>query len=299
MGKLVLTCGDPAGVGPEIVHRFILEHPEQRAELLVAGPPVWLSTLEGVTGIPVGPDDYLGKPGEPDQVGARVAWEALEAAANACLDGRATGVVTAPISKAAMQAVGFRWPGHTEFFADRWPGTPVMAFSGPSLKVSLATWHIPLGEVIPALEKDTGRIFRAVEALHDYLVGQGKETPKIGLCGLNPHAGEGGMLGREESGWLQPVVQSLAERFPGFSGPWPADTVFWRARKGDFDGVVSLYHDQGLIAVKTLEMDEAVNLTLGLKFIRTSPDHGTAFDIAGRGVADGRSFSRAVAEAWR
>ncbi|MBQ8723725.1 MAG: 4-hydroxythreonine-4-phosphate dehydrogenase PdxA, partial [Opitutales bacterium] len=180
-------------------------------------------------------------------------------------------------------------------------GVPVMAFAGGKLSVVLATWHIPLRDVPAALTEET--LSRAVEQaaflarkLKHHLgeADSGRASCSIGVCGLNPHAGEQGILGREEIEIIEPVLEKLRLRFPGLSHCVPADTIFARQLRGEFDAVVALYHDQALAPLKTVEFDEAVNISLGLPFIRTSPDHGTAYDIAGKGIAQIRSFANAV-----
>ena len=191
-----------------------------------------------------------------------------------------------------MRKVGFEWPGQTEFFAERWGGQPSMAFVGQALCVVLATWHIPLREVAHAV--DAACLERAVRRAVALGRSLGTDQPRIGVCGLNPHAGEGGMLGEEELKVLDPALDGLRQEFPALSKCLPGDTAFFRQLKGEFDVIVSLYHDQGLAAVKTLAFDEAVNVTLGLPFIRTSPDHGTAFDLAGKGAVNSGSFEAAL-----
>jgi 4-hydroxythreonine-4-phosphate dehydrogenase len=199
------------------------------------------------------------------------------------------------VSKHWLQQVGFEYPGQTEYFADVWGGQASMGFIGKELRVVLATWHIPLREVADALTADCLEL--AVRRADSLARSYGIEQPRIGVCGLNPHAGEGGILGSEERDVLDPALDRLRFELPGLSKCLPGDTVFFRQRRGEFDVVVAAYHDQGLAAVKTLEFDVAVNVTLGLQFVRTSPDHGTAFDIAGRGLADHGSFAAALSVA--
>lgn len=295
---IAITCGDPAGVGPEIIENWLGKTALPREKICVIGPESWLRNLEARACIkPVGESAFELKPGEPSEDGARIALEALEEAAVGCREGRYGSVVTAPVSKAELVRVGYAFPGQTEFFAERWGGEPTMAFAGGRLAVVLATWHIPLMQVASALT--TEAITRAVERA--YLLGcaLGASHPRIGFCGLNPHAGEGGILGTEERDHIDPVLDELRTRFPGLSNALPGDTVFRRQLTGEFDVVVALYHDQGLAPLKTLEFDQAVNITLGLPWIRTSPDHGTAFGIAGKGVADACSFTSAVDMAIR
>jgi 4-hydroxythreonine-4-phosphate dehydrogenase len=221
----------------------------------------------------------------------------MERAAEGVRAGEFSAVVTAPVSKARLAAVGYAFPGQTEFFAARWGGEPVMAFCGGRLRVALATWHVPLVEVPQLL--GPVRLRRTVAAADRLARADGIAAPRIGVCGLNPHAGEGGLLGEEERDLLDPALERLRADFPGVSSCQPADTLFARTLRGEFDAVVALYHDQGLGPLKTVDFDTAVNVTLGLPFVRTSPDHGTAFGIAGTGRADPRSFAQAVAVARR
>ncbi|MEX0330236.1 MAG: 4-hydroxythreonine-4-phosphate dehydrogenase PdxA [Puniceicoccaceae bacterium] len=295
---IALTCGDPAGVGPEIIARWIDENPKWRNRVWPIGEENWLDAL-GCRGTLCECARDPAIPGKPTANGSRIAWEALTVAAKGCKEGQFSAVVTAPVSKEHLQAIGYPFPGQTEFFADAWGGTPSMAFAGRELKVVLATWHIPLASVAGQLAKDPGLLDRAVEQAGEWAKLEGINKPRIAVCGLNPHAGEGGLMGTEEKDILNPRLAKLRQRYPGLSDCLPADTVFHRQREGEFDFVVALYHDQALIPVKTLEFHRAVNVTLGLKHIRTSPDHGTAFDIAGKGLAETGSFSHAVELAWR
>lgn len=290
---LAFTCGDPAGVGPEIIATWLRDVPAARPGVVVLGPSSWLETLPaGVAVRSVGPDGYQAAPGRPEAMGARVAWAAMEAAAAGCARGEYAAVVTGPVSKAQLAAVGYLFPGQTEFFAARWGGEPVMAFRSDRLRVVLATWHLPLAQVTGALNAEV--LTRAVRAAARLAAADGIFTPRIAVCGLNPHAGEDGLLGREEQVLIDPVLTALRVEWPRLSRTLPGDTVFGRAVRGDFDVVVALYHDQGLGPLKTIDFDNAVNVTLGLPHVRTSPDHGTAFDIAGQGRASPTSFARAV-----
>ena len=306
--RLAFTCGDPAGVGPEIIASWLRDaSPEEAAEVEIHGPARWLGTLPkaGVfTPCPVagGEADFAAEPGKPSEAGARVADAALRAAAAAAREGRVAGVVTGPVATSWMARAGWRFPGQTEFFAAEWGGEPVMAFAGGRLRVVLATWHIPLAAVPEALTEPV--LARAVAAAAelcacDGAAGRGgaggaHAAPRIAVCGLNPHAGEDGLLGTEERERIDPILDRLRPAHPGLSRTLPGDTVFGRQLRGDFDAVVALYHDQGLAPLKTLEFDQAVNITLGLPWVRTSPDHGTGFDIAGRGLASAASFANAV-----
>ena len=296
--RLAFTCGDPAGIGPEIIAAWLAAEPAAAAAVAVIGPARWLATLPAAgMKIPVGLDEYAATPGRPDAEGALVAWAALERAAQGCRAGEFCGVVTGPVSKAALAKIGFDFPGQTEFFAARWGGDPVMAFCGGRLRVVLATWHVPLHQVARLLGPHL--LHRTVAAADALARAEGVAQPRIGVCGLNPHAGEGGLLGYEERDLLDPALAHLRAEFPGLTLCQPGDTLFARALRGEFDVVVALYHDQGLAPLKVVDFDEAVNVTLGLPFVRTSPDHGTAFGLAGSGKASPRSFTNAVAVARR
>lgn len=297
---LAVTCGDPSGVGPEVIGAALREDPALARNAVLIGPRAWAEPLAGSLKArfqSVGPEDFSADPGQPTEEGAAVALAAMEAAAQGCREGRCRAVVTGPVSKAWLQRAGFRHPGQTEFFAAAWGGEPTMAFAGRKLRVVLATWHIPLREVPDALDADA--LERAVRRAFDLAKAFGSDHPRIGVCGLNPHAGEGGLLGQEEREVLDPALDRLREEIPGLSPCLPGDTVFHRQAQGEFDVLVAAYHDQALAAVKTLEFDAAVNLTLGLPHVRTSPDHGTAFDIAGQGRADPGSMAAALSLAGR
>jgi 4-hydroxythreonine-4-phosphate dehydrogenase len=296
--KLAITCGDPAGVGPEIIAAWLATHPDEASDVAVIGPTVWLDRLRGsAIKIPVGLENFVATPGAPDGEGSLVAWGAIERAAAGCASGEFVGVVTSPVSKERLARIGFAFPGQTEFFAARWGGEPVMAFCGGRLRVVLATWHIPLHQVARSLGPHL--LHRAVTAADTLCRAEGVAKPRIGVCGLNPHAGEGGLLGHEEIELINPALEKLRAQFPALSLCEPGDTLFARALRGEFDVVIALYHDQGLAPLKVIDFDEAVNVTLGLPFVRTSPDHGTAFGIAGKGQARATSFANAVSVARR
>jgi 4-hydroxythreonine-4-phosphate dehydrogenase len=296
--KLAFTCGDPAGVGPEIVAAWLKAHPQEAAGVAVIGPAGWLATLDtAAEQIAVGLEEFCAEAGQPTVEGALVAWAAMARAAMGCIAGEFSGVVTGPVSKEWLARAGYRWPGQTEFFAAQWGGEPVMAFCGGRLRVVLATWHLPLCEVPQALGPQLLR--RTVAAADGLARAEGILAPRIGVCGLNPHAGEGGLIGDEERDFIDPALEKIGAEFPGVSRCQPGDTLFARALRGEFDVVVALYHDQGLAPLKVIDFDEAVNVTLGLPQVRTSPDHGTAFGIAGRGLASGTSFANAVKVARR
>ena len=298
IAPIAVTCGDPSGVGPELIARWLLEEPEWRERICPVGPRSWLEGMN-LEGQACASTEGPFTPGQPTGEGARVAWEALELAATGCAEGRFSAVVTGPVSKHHLQEVGYPFPGQTEFFANAWEGHPSMAFAGKELRVVLATWHEPLERVPRLLREEPAHLERAVLHAVEWAELEGIAEPRIAVCGLNPHAGEGGMLGSEEAQVLNPRLEILRRIYPGLSECLPGDTVFHRMREGEFDVVVSLYHDQGLVAVKTLEFHTAVNLTLGLKHIRTSPDHGTAFAIAGKGIARTDSLAHAARLASR
>ena len=272
---LGLTTGDPAGIGPELITRCLAD-PE-----LPGGVDFRLIGREG-----------RHTPGKPTPASAQVAWDALEEAAQLLQDGTIQAVVTGPVHKASLHALGFPFPGQTEFFAARaGVGNFAMCLTGGPLTVALATAHLPLREVPHLLR--TEEIVRIGTLLHAFLQRRLGRAPRIAVAGLNPHAGENGQFGHEEKNIIAPAVAQLA-REGDFTGPHSPDTVFHRAAHGAFDGVLCMYHDQGLIPLKLLAFDTGVNVTLGLPHPRTSPDHGTAFDLAGTGRANHQSMLAAI-----
>jgi 4-hydroxythreonine-4-phosphate dehydrogenase len=271
-----ITAGDPAGVGPELI-AAALEH-----------------CLEGVALEVIGDASAL-NPGRPSREGSLRALDALEAAARRAMSGELAAVVTGPVSKKNLHEVGFTFPGQTEFFAAR-AGVEnfAMLLTGGPLTVALVTAHVPLREVAPMIT--TGEIVRVGNLLAAFLRRGGIAAPRVAVAGLNPHAGEQGDLGDEEERLIAPAIPLLAAANPGvsFAGPFSPDTVFWRASQGEFDAVLCMYHDQGLIPLKLLGFHDGVNVTLGLPFVRTSPDHGTAYEIAGTGKARPDSYLSAL-----
>jgi 4-hydroxythreonine-4-phosphate dehydrogenase len=281
--RVAITLGDPAGIGPEIAHRAAID-------------PRVLEVCEPVL---YGPDDYADYvPGQLSAQAGRAAYHAIVRAVDDAVAGYVDAVATAPINKEAFALAGLPWHGHTELLAAL-TGAPsvAMMFYAEALRVVLATIHIPLADVPRALTRET--LDRVLRLTARELPRFGYPAPRIALTGLNPHAGEGGILGLEELETLLPAVAACRADGIDVQGPFPADTVFVRAARGDFDAVVACYHDQGLIPVKLLAFGKAVNVTLGLPILRTSVDHGTAFDIAGRGVADHGSLVEAVRLAAR
>jgi len=290
---LAVTCGDPAGIGPEIISAWLAVRSPDAERVAVIGPARWLAAIpDAAVKVAVGLEDYEATPGMPDGGGALVCWAALERAASGCRTGEFAGVVTGPASKERLARIGWAFPGQTEFFAARWGGDPTMAFCGGRLRVALLSWHVPLREV-PA-QLTAAKFARTVAAADELARACGAAAPRIGVCGLNPHAGEGGLIGTEERDVIEPVLAGLRAAYPGLSRCEPADTLFARQLRGEFDIVIALYHDQGLAPLKAVDFDTAVNVTLGLPFVRTSPDHGTAFGIAGKGTANPLSFANAV-----
>ena len=287
---IAVTCGDPAGVGPELIASWLNAHPESADTVVPIGPADWIAQLG--QGIAVGPKDFLTRPGQPDEAGHLIAIEAMEMAARGATGGRFAAVVTGPVNKKGLAGVGYVFPGQTEFFASRWSGEPVMAFAGGKMTVGLVTWHLPLADV--PRNVTAADIRRTVLALISLRVKLGDRRPRIAVCGLNPHAGEGGLLGKEDDAIIRPAIAALRAEGHEVSGPLPGDTVFHRHLQGEFDAVAAIYHDQGLAPLKAVDFSTSANLSLGLKHVRTSPDHGTAYEIAGQGKADRGSFDSAM-----
>ena len=280
---VAITAGDPAGIGPEIA-RKAAEDPRVTdvCEPKIYGPPAGTRFECGVLSSEAG----------------RAAYETICEAVHDALDGRVAAIATAPVNKLAFARAGLPWKGHTDLLAHLTGARhAAMMFWSEPLKVVLATVHVPLAEVPRLLTRDL---------LHDVIDLTARELPRFGiarprlaLAGLNPHAGENGLLGSEDDAILRPAVRDARSRGIDIDGPFPGDTIFGRAARGEFDAVVACYHDQGLIPVKLLAFGRSVNVTLGLPIIRTSVDHGTAFDIAGKGVADPSSMIEAVLLAAR
>lgn len=300
--RLAVTLGDPRGIGPEVVTASarILRARQRRPHLLFVGPTG--TCAQDVADEMLATGHWTG--GGPLVAGG-LAGRAIELAARLAMEGTVDAVVTAPIDKAALHAAGFAHPGHTEMLAALAGGVEVAMMlaaettsHGHPLRVVLATTHVPLRDVPRLL--DAPRIVSQVEITaaalaRDWAI----PRPRVALCAFNPHASDGGLFGDEERTVYQPALESLRGRGFDVHGPVPADTVFLRALRGEFDVVVAPYHDVGMAAFKTAAFGHGVNVTLGLPFIRTSPDHGTALDIAGTGVADPSSMLEAIALAER
>ena len=304
---IAISIGDPAGIGPEVLVKSWLRRREQ------ALPPffaigdqrsiaaVWDGPLRRIGG----PDEAAGcfddalpimqvedagaiVPGEPNMLGARCAIASLEIAVGLAREGAVSSIVTGPVAKAALYAAGFTHSGQTEFVAERCgvaPGNVAMMLAGPTLRTVCITTHVPLAEV-PALLSIDLVVARARVTARGLQRDFGIEAPRIALAGLNPHAGESGSLGREEIEIMIPAIEQLRDEGIDIVGPLAADTMFHPRARAKFDAALCAYHDQALIPIKTLHFDEGVNMTLGLPIVRVAPDHGTAFEIAGKNLAE-------------
>jgi 4-hydroxythreonine-4-phosphate dehydrogenase len=309
-----ITMGDPAGIGPEVAVAAA-RHPEVAAVCrpLLLGDPARFAAVDpsarlaevttaaeargtGGDAVPVlacasVPADLPW--GRPEPAAGRAALEVIDRSIDLARTGAIDAVATAPVSKAAVAAAGIPFTGHTERFAER-TGAPevAMLLLGGNLRVAHVSTHLPLRQAIARVR--AARVLAVIRLLREGLRPLGFPAPRLAVAGLNPHAGEGGLFGHEERREIAPAVAAARREGIDCQGPLPPDTVFWRAARGDFDGVVAMYHDQGHIPCKLLGLTDGVNVTLGLPVIRTSVDHGTAYDIAGRGLADARSMVAAV-----
>ncbi|MGI5170672.1 4-hydroxythreonine-4-phosphate dehydrogenase PdxA [Spirillospora sp. CA-253888] len=315
---MAVSMGDPAGIGPEIALKLVAD-PRCDAPVLIIGDAGVLARAREASGLDVpirtvasardcadttGVAQVLAETSLPyDLPWGRVDGRAGRAAYRyvakgvelACAD-QIAALVTAPIHKEALRLGGHPYPGHTEILAElSGTGEFAMMMANDELRVVLVTIHQALRDAIDAITPEAVR--RTIRLTHDALRRAGIAAPRIAVAGLNPHAGENGLMGREDLDVIAPAVRNAREAGIDASGPWPADTVFLRARTGEFDAVVAQYHDQGLIPVKYLGLERGVNITIGLPFVRTSVDHGTAFDIAGKGVADHASLLTALEHA--
>jgi 4-hydroxythreonine-4-phosphate dehydrogenase len=326
MRPLAVSMGDPAGIGLELAARVWAERAGRPPFFLVGDPDALMRAARRLK-LPapklnvVDTSDKLGDgedalnvlrvplamaetPGAPDPVNAGAKIEAIRRGVAAVREGHASALVTLPIAKSVLHTADFGFPGHTEFIAhltkdDPWPDArgPVMMLASPSLKVALATIHIPLAAAPAALTRD--RVMHVIQVTGEALKRDfGISEPRMALCGLNPHAGEEGAIGREEIEVINPAaVMTRAEGWDVCDAR-SADALFHEEARRAYDAAIALYHDQGLIPIKTLHFWDAVNVTLGLPIVRTSPDHGTGFDIAGKGVARADSFRAALRLAW-
>lgn len=314
--RLAVTPGEPAGVGPELIAHLAAS--SLAADFVVIGDRELLLDAAGATGLLLALEDDDGKPrrrrapgsmrirhvpltsaarpGYPDPANAGYVLNTLRLAADGCMDGSFDGVVTGPVQKATINDAGIAFSGHTEFFAERAACEVVMMLASPELKVTLATTHLPLSAVPAAITQALlERVLRIVDrALRERF---GLTHPRIAVLGLNPHAGEAGHLGREEIERIEPLLARLRAEGMSLLGPIPADTAFVPAQRASYDAVLAMYHDQALPVLKSEAFDRTVNITLGLPFIRTSVDHGTALDLAGSGRASPASLIAAASMA--
>ena len=316
---LAVSLGDPAGVGPELIAEAWARRGEERLPPFVAvggmntlraaaerrGIAVPLAKVASLDDMAAGFDEALPvvpsadtayRPGEPTRRGAQVSIRWLEAARVLAQFGKASAVVTGPVSKDQIASVGFEFPGQTEYFAavlERSAEDAVMMLAGPQLRTVPMTVHIALAQVPRKLSVELIR--RRTRIVAHALQGDfGIAAPRLAVCGLNPHAGENGRMGREEIEIIAPAIAALRAEGIDATGPHPADTLFAPRKRATYDVAVAMYHDQALVPLKTLDFDQGVNVTLGLPIVRTSPDHGTAFDIAGKGIADPGAMIAAI-----
>ena len=298
---VAITVGDPAGIGPEIVLQAIVR-PEvvARCRPLVVGPRAILDLVaqrlalapaRDVEDISVSPDEIT--PGQASPAAGRCAVLAVKRAVALVQSGAAGAIATAPLNKAAMFSAGFHYPGHTELLAEL-AGVQdyTMMLAAGKLRVVHTSTHVSLSEAIRRVTRQ--RVLTVIRIAHETLLRMGLPRPRIAVAGLNPHAGEGGLFGREEIDHIAPAIADARAAGYDATGPWPGDTLFFRCARGEFDVVVAQYHDQGHIAVKQAGFETGVNITAGLPFFRVSVDHGTAFDIAWQGKASASSMVEAI-----
>jgi len=314
---IAITMGDPCGIGPEICAKLFAEG--LPAPAVVVGDAALLRRTAEALGLDIAvceiadAAEAAGAPGELPVLGVgalpgdlpiggvdaragRASYDYVVRAIDLAMTGAVGGIVTAPIAKEALKAAGIGYPGHTEILAER-SGTAdfAMMLANDELRSILVTIHVSLADAIRLITKD--RVLRTIRLAHRACRAYGIAHPRVAVAGLNPHAGEGGMFGREDVDEIAPAIRAARDSGIDASGPWPGDTIFMRARRGEFDIVVAQYHDQGLIPVKYLGIERGVNVTVGLPFVRTSVDHGTAFDIAGTGKAEHASLRYAFDQA--
>jgi 4-hydroxythreonine-4-phosphate dehydrogenase len=316
MRPLALTMGDPAGIGGELTVRAWLALRAGGPAFVVLDDPDRLRALAAALHLDIPIDEVAtpdvsgfasalpvlavrlavpARPGRPEPANAKAVIASIEQAARLAMAGAVSAVVTNPINKAALYQAGFAYPGHTEFLAalTGTDGRQEMMLASPELRVVPVTVHAGLRDAIASLT--TARILAAARTAAAALRRDfGMPRPRLAVAGLNPHAGEGGALGDEETRLIEPAIAALRAEGEDVSGPWPPDTMFTAAARARYDVAICMYHDQGLIPLKTLDMAQGVNVTLGLPIVRTSPDHGTAYDIAGQGIADPTSLVAAL-----
>ena len=317
MPRIGITMGDPAGIGPEVVLKAVAEEEITRVcAPVIIGDAQLLAHTARTLDLQCGYD--IIRQGEPlpenlaepvifhlDNIGGfvesgiesgaagKAAAGYIEAAVELCAAGSVDAIATAPINKRALFLGGYSFPGHTEFLAHLTGSEDsAMAFVAANLRIVLLSTHVPLAEAVRLVERD--RIIRTINLANRELRRWGIERPRLAVAALNPHGAEGGLFGTEEASEMVPAIEACRVNNVNVRGPFPADTVFLRASRGEFDAVIACYHDQAMIPVKCLSFGEAVNVTMGLPFIRTSVDHGTAFDIAGKGLAEHSSMVAAI-----
>lgn len=313
--RIALTAGEPAGIGPDLCIQ--LAQQVQRHEIVVIADPELLQQRADALALPIKLIEFeptlVPKPreagcivylpstlaenvvaGKLNPANSAYVLDTLQVALNGCLDNTFDAVVTAPVHKGVINDAQVPFSGHTEFFADgAGVSKVVMMLATPELRVALATTHLPLRDVSDAITRQS--LLQIMRILADSLQHSfGLKHPRIAVCGLNPHAGEGGHLGTEEQTVIEPAINLMRKDGYDVSGPWPADTIFVKSRLADYDAVLAMYHDQGLPVLKHQGFGDAVNITLGLPFIRTSVDHGTALDLAGSGKASATSLQAAI-----
>ncbi|MCX7914350.1 MAG: 4-hydroxythreonine-4-phosphate dehydrogenase PdxA [Thermodesulfovibrionales bacterium] len=303
--KIAITIGDPGGIGPEVTLKALLDESifVECNPLIVGDRCVINEAVEAIK-IPFETNIYdiletgsisnrRFKRGEPTIEGGKACVEYIKKAVELASLGIVNGIVTAPISKESLRMAGFPWPGHTEMLAELTnTKNYAMFLYSEYLKVILVTTHVSFKDIPKLITKD--KVFNTILNAYKASKMLSIDSPRIAVCGLNPHAGEGGIFGKEEIEQIIPAIERAISEGIIVSGPFPSDSLFWRAYNGEFDIVVCMYHDQGLIPLKMLAFNKGVNITIGLPFIRTSPAHGTAYDIAWRGVADPSSMIEAI-----
>ncbi|GAB6162545.1 hypothetical protein JCM12298_17040 [Desulfothermus naphthae] len=313
---IIITMGDPNGIGPELICRVLSNYNFFNENFLIIGPEICLKYycnlfsiekfwskikhIDEAKNVRVslyskGLDDFPFTPKVPSKESGYISGRILEIATEILKENSSFAVVTCPINKKSLIDAGFDFPGHTEFFANRFGLSKedvCMHLAGPKLRVSLVTTHPPLKRVPYLITRD--KILRCLMLTHDLLTKIGEDKNPIGVCGLNPHAGEGGKIGTEEVEIIKPAIEAAREKGINVQGPYPGDTIFYRAYKGEFSAVLAMYHDQGLAPLKLVHFNESVNITLGLPIVRTSVDHGTAYDLVGKKKAKTTSLKMAI-----
>lgn len=300
--RIAITMGDPAGVGPEVIVKA-LQTSSDSCRPVIVGDRRTLQAAAQRLAIPVAHDDIeiidlanvpeSMTPGVASKESGTASVDYIKAAVDLAMKQEVEAIVTAPISKEALHLAGYHFPGHTELLADL-TGMPdsLLMLASDDMRVVLTTTHVALSEVYPLITRE--RVHRTLELTHRWLAGIGIEQPHIAVTGLNPHCGDGGIFGKEEESAIVPAIEDGRAAGWNIAGPFSADALFGRYQPGQYDAIITMYHDQGMIPIKMAAQDRAVNVTLGLPIIRTSVDHGTAYDIAGKGLAKEDSLLHAL-----